>query len=177
MMLSLTVISGTCFTDHIEDKMTFCSSKKESHWFCLHCARAQANTLVGQSKWDLRCMSTEGCSSVFARPEVERFVDPPTLKKLDSLHFISGTRNIPGLEGMEECPFCDFKALMDPLTSKEDTFWFPCMSKSCGKYSCRKCKEVWHPGKKCGHDMKDQKLDVRHLVEEAMTSAMVQSCK
>jgi TRIAD3 protein (E3 ubiquitin-protein ligase RNF216) len=122
-------------------------------------------------------MSTSGCKSIFSRPEIERFVDPPMLKRLDNLHFISGTRNIPGLEGMEECPFCDFKALMDPITADEETLWFTCMSKGCGKYSCRKCKEVWHPGKKCGEGVEDQKLDVRHLIAEAMTAALIQSCK
>ena len=123
-------------------------------------------------------MDTSGCKSVFARAQVERFVDAPTLKRLDALHFVSSTRNVPGLEGMVECPFCDFRALVDPLDgADEDTWWFFCLNPSCSDYSCRKCKGKWHPGKKCGAVDKEKKLDVRHLVEEAMSDALIQKCK
>lgn len=46
----------------------------------------------------------------------------------------------------------------------------------CGVVSCRKCKKLDHLPKSCEEVEKDKKLDARHVVEEAMTQALVRDC-
>ena len=45
--------------------------------------------------------------------------------------------NSAGIEGLESCPFCDFKAIVDD--ADEEIFW--CGNEKCGAATCRKCKK------------------------------------
>jgi hypothetical protein len=44
-----------------------------------------------------------------------------------------------GLEGLEECPFCDYKVVMDVDIQIERVL--RCQNEVCGKVSCRRCKK------------------------------------
>ena len=45
------------------------------------------------------------------------------------------------LEGLEECPFCDYKVVMDVDFQTDKVL--RCQNEECGKVSCRRCqKEV-----------------------------------
>ena len=43
-----------------------------------------------------------------------------------------------GLEGLEECPFCDFKVVID----NEEEKLFRCQKEDCMAVSCRACKKL-----------------------------------
>lgn len=53
-----------CFGDYPLNRMVHCDAD-EMHWFCRGCALRNAETEVGQSKYELCCMSMEGCDAKF----------------------------------------------------------------------------------------------------------------
>lgn len=54
-----------CFGDYPLNRMVHCDAD-EIHWFCRGCALRNAETEVGQSKYELCCMSMEGCDAKFS---------------------------------------------------------------------------------------------------------------
>jgi len=56
---------GCCYGDYPLNRMIHCDAS-EMHWFCRRCALRNAETEVGQSKYDLYCMSMDGCDGRFA---------------------------------------------------------------------------------------------------------------
>lgn len=54
-----------CFGDYPLNRMIHCDAD-EMHWFCRRCALRNAETEVGQSKYELSCMSMEGCDACFS---------------------------------------------------------------------------------------------------------------
>ena len=56
---------GCCFGDYPRNRMIHCDSDS-IHWFCRGCALRNAETEVGQSKYELTCMSMDGCSARFS---------------------------------------------------------------------------------------------------------------
>lgn len=56
---------GCCFGDFPLNRMVHCDGDI-LHWFCRGCARQSAETEIGNSKYELNCMSMDGCKSGFA---------------------------------------------------------------------------------------------------------------
>jgi TRIAD3 protein (E3 ubiquitin-protein ligase RNF216) len=83
-------------------------------------------------------MDLSGCKMTFPDSELRRILP----EKLFGLYdHIRQRREIElaGLEGLEECPFCDFKVVID-VDFEEDKV-LRCQNEECLKISCRKCKE------------------------------------
>lgn len=59
---------GCCFGDFPINRMVHCDAV-EIHWFCRGCALRNAENEVGQSKYELCCMSMEGCTARFTISE------------------------------------------------------------------------------------------------------------
>lgn len=78
------------------------------------------------------------------------------------------------LDELEECPFCDFKAIV-PVPANEDRE-FRCQNENCGIVSCRLCNLETHVPLSCEEKAKDKGINARHAVEEAMTEALVRTC-
>jgi len=78
-----------------------------------------------------------------------------------------------GLDDLEDCPFCEYKAIMPPI---EEDFEFRCANPECEKISCRRCKAISHIPVTCEEHAKDNTINSRHKIEEAMTAALVRSC-
>lgn len=57
---------GCCFGDFPVNRMVHCNSNEVLHWFCRGCARQSAETEIGNSKYELRCMSMDGCEAGFS---------------------------------------------------------------------------------------------------------------
>jgi TRIAD3 protein (E3 ubiquitin-protein ligase RNF216) len=55
-----------CFGDYPVNRMVHCNSESDAHWFCRGCARQTAETVIGQSKYQLVCMAMGGCTSSFS---------------------------------------------------------------------------------------------------------------
>lgn len=60
---------GCCCGDYPLNRMIHCDSEEVMHWFCRGCAKHSADTEIGNSKYDLRCMSMDGCSAGFSREQ------------------------------------------------------------------------------------------------------------
>jgi E3 ubiquitin-protein ligase RNF216 len=83
-------------------------------------------------------MDISGCKMSFPDSELRRILPD---KLFDLYEQIRQRRDIElaGLEGLEECPFCDFKVVMDAEFQADKVL--RCQNEDCGKVSCRKCKE------------------------------------
>lgn len=77
------------------------------------------------------------------------------------------------LDDLTSCPFCDFAAICAPVEEDRE---FRCANPDCEKVSCRLCKHETHIPLSCEAYAKDNKVNIRHAVEEAMTEALVRSC-
>jgi TRIAD3 protein (E3 ubiquitin-protein ligase RNF216) len=57
---------GCCFGDFPLNRMIHCNNDEVLHFFCRGCARQSAETEIGASKYQLFCMSTDGCKAGFS---------------------------------------------------------------------------------------------------------------
>lgn len=57
---------GCCFGDYPLNRMVHCNNEEVLHWFCRGCARQTAENEIGNSKYELNCMSTDGCEAGFS---------------------------------------------------------------------------------------------------------------
>lgn len=57
---------GCCFGDFPLNRMIHCDSESILHWFCRGCAKQMAENEIGNSKYELNCMSTDGCTGGFS---------------------------------------------------------------------------------------------------------------
>jgi len=55
---------GCCFGNFPLNRMVHCDADP-MHWFCRGCARMSAETEIGNSKYELICMSMDGCTGGF----------------------------------------------------------------------------------------------------------------
>jgi TRIAD3 protein (E3 ubiquitin-protein ligase RNF216) len=159
---------GCCFSLYPFDKMVQCP---ETHLFCKSCMSSYASNLLGEHNPNIVCMDQSGCKLLFPQSELERFLTP---KLLELYHRVRQRKDIEaaGLENLEECPFCDYKCVIENEMEK----LFRCENVDCGAVSCRECKKPDHLPKSCKEVESDKQLDVQHIVEEAMTRALMRNC-
>ncbi|KAK7547286.1 hypothetical protein IWX49DRAFT_552915 [Phyllosticta citricarpa] len=162
---------GCCFTEYPTNRMTFCNGE-HAHFFCYRCANLYVGTEIGQRKCRPKCMDTGGCDADFSRSQLKAFLDDKTFEALERLQQQEDLRNA-GIEGLDDCPFCDFKMICAP---KEVDREFRCHNEDCAVVSCRLCRQETHIPLTCEQASKDKKIDVRHKVEEAMTAALIREC-
>jgi hypothetical protein len=117
----------------IQSEMAQCS---DAHLFCATCVKAYASTQLGSQSADLLCMDTSGCKAPFAEPELRRVLDS---KLMDLYERLAARANIDkaGIEGLEECPFCEYRCVIENESEK----LFRCRRSECGVVSCRACKK------------------------------------
>ena len=85
-------------------------------------------------------MDQSGCKLVFAEEELKKFLPE---KLLDLYYRVKQRKEIEaaGVENLEECPFCDYKVIIE----NPDEKLFHCEKDECGAVSCRKCKKLVRP--------------------------------
>jgi TRIAD3 protein (E3 ubiquitin-protein ligase RNF216) len=152
--------------------MTHCDGD-DCHFFCLDCAKRNADNEIGQSRYKLRCMDGSGCTAEFSRQQVQRFLDDKTLAALARIQQDDEIR-MAELDGLAKCPFCDFAAICPPVEIDRE---FRCRNSECERTSCRLCRQETHIPLSCKDFAKENRATIRHAVEEAMTEALVRSCK
>ncbi|EJT97149.1 hypothetical protein DACRYDRAFT_72456, partial [Dacryopinax primogenitus] len=159
---------GCCFGEYAFDKMVQCA---EGHLFCRDCARRQAEERLGLRQTDLLCMDQSDCNAPFPETEIARFL---TEKSLNLYHRIKQGKEIEkaGLVGLESCPFCDYACVIE----NDEEKLFRCENEECLVISCRKCKKTDHLPKTCKEAEDDLRLNARHMVEEAMSNALMRKC-
>ena len=160
-----------CYDDFIPPKMTHCDGEG-CHFFCLDCAKTNANTVIGNSRYALQCMDGSGCKATFSRYERSRFLDDKTIDKLERLQQQDEIR-MAEIQNLSTCPFCDFAAICDPIEEDRE---FRCHNPECEEVSCRLCKAKTHIPLSCEEFKKETGVSERRVIEEARTEALIRTC-
>lgn len=158
-----------CFDDLPMNRQIQCHGD-EPHFTCFSCIETYIKTEIGDSRCRVLC--TAGCGAGFEPAQLNLICDKKLLQKLADLQQEKDIRDA-NLDDLEECPFCDYKAIMPPI---EENFEFNCANPDCEKVSCRRCKASSHIPISCEQFAKDKKANSRHTIEEAMTAALIRSC-
>ncbi|KAH7189383.1 uncharacterized protein B0J16DRAFT_383249 [Fusarium flagelliforme] len=164
-----------CFGDFAENRLVHCNGD-DIHFFCIQCALRNAEIQVGLSKYELECLSTEGCNAGFSRKEREKFLPPSLASALDRMEQNESLR-LAGLPDLAQCPFCCYAEEYPPVSVDKE---FRCRKPDCMVTSCRVCNLATHIPKTCeeaaGEAARDKGLVVRREVEEAMSQALIRNC-
>ena len=160
-----------CYIDVPPNRVVTCEGS-EQHPFCFTCVRKAAETQIGLIKYELECFDTSGCASAFSRSQLKHALGDALMEKLEDLQQQDEIRRA-GLEGLEDCPFCDFKAVCPPVEEDKE---FRCCNPDCEIVSCRLCKLETHIPLSCNEAKEERGISNRHLVEEAMTEAFIRPC-
>ncbi|KAK5939396.1 hypothetical protein PMZ80_008700 [Knufia obscura] len=162
-----------CFDEEVPmNRAVSCVAATGEHSFCYNCVESLANSQIGLAKHEMKCMDGSGCQEKLDMDGVGKAVP---IKTFDRLLFNEQQNEIAAanIEGLEQCPFCDFKAICEPI--EEDPV-FSCQNPDCFRVTCRKCHENSHLPKTCEEIKKDRGLDARHKIEEARSEAMMRPC-
>ncbi|KAI0834116.1 hypothetical protein F5Y06DRAFT_290054 [Hypoxylon sp. FL0890] len=162
---------GCCFEEFALNRMVQCNGEKV-HWFCRGCMKTQAETNIGLSKHELTCMSMDGCSAGFSPAQRNLFLDKKSRIALERIEQEAVLR-MAGIENLETCPFCPYAAEYPPVEVNKE---FRCVNPGCEKVSCRLCRKETHIPKTCAESAADHGLDARHILEEAMSAALIRNC-
>lgn len=160
-----------CFTEYPLNRMISCSGK-DKHSFCMDCPKQYIETEMGQSRCRPECFASTKCKGTFSRAQLQQVLDVKTFERLEHMQQQQEIA-AAGLDFLSECPFCDFKAECPPVDVDKE---FRCQNTKCGKTSCRLCNKETHIPLSCEEAKKDGQLSLRHVVEEAMSAALIRKC-
>ncbi|RDW78637.1 E3 ubiquitin-protein ligase RNF216 [Aspergillus mulundensis] len=166
-----TIECQCCYSDAPANRCLPCDGDG-LHFFCFTCLRRSAENQIGMMKYTIQCFDVGGCQARFERSQLREVLGSSIMEKLDSLQQEDEIR-LAGLDGLEDCPFCSYKAV---LPSVEEDREFRCENSSCKVVSCRLCKAKSHIPLTCDEFRKDKGLSERHQVEEAMSNALIRKC-
>ncbi|KAJ8123557.1 hypothetical protein O1611_g9559 [Lasiodiplodia mahajangana] len=162
---------GICFEECALNRMIQCEGEM-MHWFCRTCMRSQAESQIGMAKYELACMSLDGCTAGFSQSQRAMFLDKKLTIALDRIEQEAVLR-MAGIENLETCPFCPYAAEYPPVEVDKE---FRCDNPRCQLVSCRLCRRETHIPKTCAEADADRGLDARHMLEEAMSEALIRRC-
>lgn len=162
---------GICFEECPLNRMVCCEGLTV-HWFCRSCLKSQAESQIGMAKHEITCMSLDGCSAGFSRAQRALFLSKKLTVALDRIEQEAVLR-MAGIENLETCPFCPYAAEYPPVEVDRE---FRCDNPRCQQVSCRLCRKASHIPKTCAEADADRGLDVRHVLEEAMSEALIRRC-
>lgn len=160
-----------CFSDVPANRMIPCEGES-MHFFCYMCVKTSAETQIGLMKYEMKCFDVSGCQAGFDRKLLRLAVGETVMEKLESLQQLDEIAKA-GLEGLEECPFCNYKAVYPPVEVDRE---FRCLNPDCEKVSCRLCRDETHIPKSCEEAKKEKGVPERRVVEEAMSEALIRTC-
>ena len=110
---------------------------EDGHLFCTDCMTSYAENLLGSHNVSVVCMDQSGCKLPFPESELRRFL-PEKLMELYERVKQRKEIEMAGLEGLEECPYCEFKCVIE----NPDEKLFRCGdTDNCGAITCRQCKK------------------------------------
>ncbi|TLD13744.1 uncharacterized protein PgNI_03796 [Pyricularia grisea] len=166
---------GCCFEEFASNRMVYCNSL-EPHFFCRQCFTSEAERLVGLNKFRIECMSLDGdCQMGFSRIQILQ-LDSKLRFALERVEQDEAIREA-GLEDLETCPFCPYAEEYPAIDLDKE---FRCRNPDCGITSCRSCRLETHIPKTCAEaaedNAKDDSVSARHVIEEAMSAAMIRIC-
>lgn len=159
-----------CFDEFPLNRMFGCGGNTV-HFFCRICMKTFVESEIGDSRCRPVCFADTNCGGCFTRKQLQECLDQRTFDRLEHMQQQEDLA-AAGLD-LDECPFCDFKAECPPVEEDRE---FRCLNPKCRKTSCRLCQKESHIPKSCAEAKQDQKLEVRHIVEEAMSAALIRNC-
>ncbi|KAI2467164.1 hypothetical protein F4781DRAFT_324895 [Annulohypoxylon bovei var. microspora] len=162
---------GCCFEECVINRMIHCDGEN-AHRFCRDCMKSQVEANIGLSKHELTCMSMDGCSAGFSLAQRKLFLDKATRTAFERLEQEAALR-MAGIENLETCPFCPYAAEYPPPEVNKE---FRCDNPGCEKVSCRLCRKESHIPKTCAEYAAEHGLEARHILEEAMSEAVIRKC-
>ena len=109
----------------------------EAHLFCRDCMSTYSETKLGAHDANLVCMDQSGCKQVFPESELRRFLSEKLLALYDRVRQRKEIE-AAGIEGLEECPFCEYKVVIE----NDEEKLFRCENTECGAVTCRACKKL-----------------------------------
>lgn len=160
-----------CFTEYPLNRLISCGGEN-MHLFCLDCPKQYIETEMGQSKCRPVCFASTDCKGTFSRQQLQQVLSNKTFERLEHMQQQQDIA-VADLDFLSECPFCDFKMECPPVNEDKE---FRCQRTKCGKTSCRLCQKETHIPFTCEEASKDGKLTLRHVVEEAMSAALIRKC-
>ncbi|KAK2810869.1 hypothetical protein FQN49_008501, partial [Arthroderma sp. PD_2] len=160
-----------CYTDTPLNRMVSCTAT-DGHLFCKTCMKSNAESQIGMMKYKIHCMDMSGCTSNFTKDALVESIGDALVNKIADLEQRDEIEKA-GIEGLEECPFCDYKEIYPPVEEDRE---FRCQKPGCRKVSCRKCHETSHIPKSCEEMQKEKRIPIRQKVEEAMSEAIIRIC-
>lgn len=138
----------------------------------MDCARRNAETLIGLSKYEMTCMSMDGCEAGFCQAQRIKFLDKKLTKALDRIEQEAVLR-MAGIDNLASCPFCPFAAEYPSIEINRE---FRCENPTCQVISCRLCEAETHLPKTCAEAALENGVPARRGIEEAMSSALIRKC-
>ena len=160
-----------CCDEFPLNRMVHCNGDT-LHWFCRNCARLNAETQIGLSKFELNCMSMDGCTAGFSKAQKDIFLDEKTEIALERIEQEAALR-LAGIENLETCPFCPYAAEYPPVEQDKE---FRCERPDCEIVSCRLCRRETHIPKSCAEVAAEEGHSGRRAIEEAMSAALIRKC-
>lgn len=160
-----------CYVDVPLNRTIHCENN-DGHFFCYDCMKNGAKSQIGLMRFEMRCFDTSGCQSGYSRSLLRKALGEVLMDKLDTIQQRQEIE-AAGIEGLHECPFCDFRAICPPVEEDRE---FRCFNPECEKVSCRLCNKPSHVPMTCGEARQDEHLSTRHQIEEAMSEALMRSC-
>ena len=107
----------------------------DAHLFCTECMVSYTSNLLGEHNFKIVCMDQSGCKLPFPESELKRFLTPKLLSLYEKVKQAKEIE-MAGLDGLEECPHCDFKVVIENPSER----LFRCQNDECGAVTCRECK-------------------------------------
>ena len=160
-----------CFDDVPLNRMISCNGDI-IHFYCVNCPRQQIETQMGQSRCRHKCFGVDDCNGTFTRRQLQQVLSDTTFERLEHMQQREDLE-AAGLDFLSECPFCDFRMECLPVEVDKE---FRCENPKCGKTSCRICEKESHIPLSCEESKKDGQITLRHIVEEAMSAALIRHC-
>lgn len=131
-----------------------------------------AENEIGLSKYELVCMSMDGCDAGFSNDQRELFLDKNSAIALERIEQEAMLR-LAGIDNLETCPFCPFAAEYPPVEIDKE---FRCQNPECEYVSCRLCRQETHIPKSCAEVRLENGHSARREIEEAMSAALIRTC-
>ncbi|KZL85749.1 ring finger protein [Colletotrichum incanum] len=163
---------GCCFDECPLNRMVHCDNPDAEHYFCVDCARKSAETAIGLAKFELNCMSMDGCSFKFSHSQKIVFLDEKLQAALDRIEFEAALQ-AQGFENLSTCPFCPYAADCPPIEEDKE---FRCVNPECEIVSCRLCRQETHVPRTCEEAAAENGISARRKIEEAMSAALIRKC-
>ncbi|KAJ4182981.1 hypothetical protein NW759_017102 [Fusarium solani] len=158
-----------CYNKISQLDMVHCQAQ-EGHWFCKKYFSGHAWEVVGKLRYEIPCMSTDGCNAGFSHQERKKGLDPDLLKALDKQEARAA---ILGIEGLVHCSFCDFVGFSQPHEAVQELHCPECRNVS--RFGRREDTEGAQTNQEAaGADLQRQE---QRRIEEAQSDAVIRRCK